>query len=57
MGSGRFGGLGPSAAAVFAAFVVAVVVVTMVSVGGGMSRPLVTPHHPVALSQTTQHAG
>jgi hypothetical protein len=48
MEPGRSGGLGPSAAAVLASALVAVVVVTMVSVGGGLNRPLVASSHPVS---------
>jgi hypothetical protein len=40
--------LGPAAAAVLTAFVVAVVVLAMVDIGGGVSRPLVTPAPHVA---------
>jgi hypothetical protein len=54
MGPGRYGGLGPSAAAVFAAVVVAVAVVAIVSIGGGFDRPLLAPTH-VATTQTPQH--
>jgi hypothetical protein len=56
MGPGRYGGLGPSAAAVFAAVVVAVVVVAMVWIGGGVSRPLLSPTH-VATTQAPQPQG
>ena len=57
MEPGRFGGLGPSAAAMLAASVVAVVVAAMVFVGGGLNRPLVASYHRVALAHTTQGAG
>ena len=54
MGPGRLGGLGPSAAAVLAALAVAVLVVAMVDIGGGLDRPLVAPpqHAPAAASQS-----
>ena len=56
MGPGRLGGLGPSAAAVLAAVVVAILVVAMVDIGGGLNRPLVTPAHetptPAGASQS-----
>jgi hypothetical protein len=48
--------LGPSAAAVFAAFVVAVVVVAMVSVGGGLNHPLISRTH-VAMAPSGQPQG
>ena len=43
MGPGRLGGLGPSAAAVLTAVAVAIVVVAIIDIGGGVNRPLVTP--------------
>lgn len=43
MGPGRLRGLRPSAAAVLAALAVAVLVVAMVDIGGGLNRPLVAP--------------
>jgi hypothetical protein len=48
MGPGRLGGLGPSAAAVLSAVVVAVLVAAMVNIGGGRNRPLVAPPQHVA---------
>ena len=48
MGPGRLGGLGPSAAAVLAAVVVAILVVAMVDIGGGLNRPLVAPPQHLA---------
>ena len=56
MGPGRYGGFGPSAAAVLAAFVVAVVVVAMVSIGGGLHRPLLARTH-VAMTPPSQPQG
>jgi hypothetical protein len=54
MGPGRLGGLGPSAAAVLAALAVAVLVVAMVDIGGGLDHPLVAPpqHAPATTSQS-----
>jgi hypothetical protein len=56
MGPGRLGGLGPAAAAVLAALAVAVLVVAMVDVGGGLDRPLVAPapHPGVTPAATSQ---
>ena len=57
MGPGRFGGVGPSAAAVLASFGVAAMAVAMVHIGGGMNRPLVAPpQHPVAAHAAQQTA-
>jgi hypothetical protein len=56
MGPGRFGGFGPSAAAVLAACVVAVVVVAMVAIGGGLTHPLISHTH-VAIAQSSQPQG
>jgi len=52
MGPGRLGGLGPSAAAVLAALAVAVLVVRMVDIGGGLNRPLVAPPQHLATTPT-----
>jgi hypothetical protein len=57
MGPGRFGGLGPSAAAVLVAFVVAIVVWAMVDIGGGINRPLVTQPAHVAAAASAQGPG
>jgi hypothetical protein len=56
MGPGRFGGLGPSGAAVLATFVVAVAVMAIVSIGGGLDRPLVvhSPHVAAAHAPPSQ---
>ncbi|HLY80673.1 MAG TPA: hypothetical protein VKQ70_14930 [Caulobacteraceae bacterium] len=42
-GNGR--GLGASGGAVLMALIVAIVVMLMVQVGGGLTRPLMTPPH------------
>lgn len=52
MGPGRLGGLGPSGAVVFATIAVAIAVWAMVSIGGGVNRPLVAPPEHLALAQT-----
>ena len=57
MGPGRFRGLGPSTAAVLAAFVVAVAVAAMVSIGGGVNRPLVAPAPHVASAPVAPSQG
>jgi hypothetical protein len=56
MGPGRLGGVGASAAAVLGTLAVAVMVVVMVNIGGGVNHPLVAPSAqaapvPVAPSQ------
>jgi hypothetical protein len=57
MGPGRFGGFGPSAAAVLGAVAVAIMVVAMVNVGGGIDRPLVAPPAHVAAASPTHGQG
>ena len=49
MGPGRYGGLNASLGVVAVTLVVAIVVAAIVSIGGGLFRPLVT-HEPAALA-------
>ena len=55
MEPGDPGGLGSSGVAVAAALIVAIAVLVMVSIGGVMTRPLVTPH--VAMAPRAQSQG
>jgi len=48
MGPGRLGGMGRAGTAVLAAVAVAVLVVAMVDIGGGLNRPLVAPPQHLA---------
>lgn len=57
MGPGRYGGLGATLGAAAVAFVVAVMVLAMVRIGGGLTRPLVAPHPQVAAAAAPQAPG
>ena len=57
MGPGRYGGLGATLGAAAVAFVVAVMVLAMVRIGGGLTRPLVAPHPQVAAAVAAQAPG
>jgi hypothetical protein len=57
MGPGRIGGSAPSGAAVLATVVVAIAVMAMVSVGGGVDRPLVAPHPHAAVAPAEPNQG
>jgi hypothetical protein len=57
MGPGRTEGLGPTVAAVAAAVVVAVAVLAMVSIGGGIDRSLMAPSHVAVAQGAQQHRG
>jgi hypothetical protein len=53
-GNGR--GLGSSGGAVAMALIVAIVVLMMVDIGGGLKRPLIAPPH-LAAAQTAHSQG
>ena len=57
MGPGRTDGLGPSAAAVFATLMVALTVLAIVVVGGGMQHPLLAPAHVALAHSAPPHQG
>jgi|HubBroStandDraft_1064217.scaffolds.fasta_scaffold24552_5 hypothetical protein len=57
MGPGRTDGLGPSAAAVLATLVVALTVLAMVLVGGGMQHPLLAHVHVATTHSAPLHQG
>jgi hypothetical protein len=57
MGPGRTDGLGPSAAAVFATLLVAVTVLAMVLIGGGVQHPLLAPAHVAMNHGAPPHQG
>jgi hypothetical protein len=58
MGPARNGGLGASGGAVLMTVIVAIVVLIMVEIGGGLTRPLYAPPHAAtAQATTTQAAG
>ena len=48
MGPGRHGGMGATLGAAAVALVVAILVGAMVSIGGGIDRPIVTDTHVAA---------
>lgn len=56
MGPGRYGGLGATIGAAAVAVVVALAVMAMVSVGGGINRPLVA-HAAVAMNSAPHGQG
>ena len=57
MGPGRYGGLSMTLGAVAMAFVVAVAVMAMVAVGGGLTRPLVASAPQVASAAASAPQG
>ncbi len=57
MGPGRYGGLGATLGAAAVALVVAIVVLAMVRIGGGLNRPLVAPQPQVAAAAASQGPG
>ncbi|HEY1427347.1 MAG TPA: hypothetical protein VGF50_11795 [Caulobacteraceae bacterium] len=54
MGPGRYGGIGTTIGAAAAAVVVALAVIAMVAIGGGMNHPLVAQP---AMAMTTPPPG
>ncbi len=57
MGPGRYGGLGATLGAAAVALVVAILVLAMVRVGGGIGRPLVAPHPQMAAAAAPHSPG
>jgi hypothetical protein len=56
MGPGRYGGMGASLAAVAVTLVVAILVLAIVSIGGGLFHPLET-HEPAVAAAGAPPAG
>ena len=57
MGPGMYGGWIATLGAAAVTVVVAVAVIAMVSIGGGLRRPLVTPAAHVAVTHAAQSQG